>query len=187
MSSVPPSVKGATMASFMKFIRESLPPDTQAALMQSVPEEYRVQLMRPTILATSLFPMSLLNAMNLEGARLTGQPPASFARRAGRSLAAQAVKGVYRLFARVLTPDSLLSRAASMWSAMNTAGTMSVELQSANQAKLKLDYPLADPILCARLEGWMEQMAELTGAIPSVTHIRCTSKGAPTCEWTIKW
>lgn len=188
MSNVPPSIKGATMSSFMTFIREALPAEAQTALLQSVPEEYRSQLARPTILATSLFPMSLLNAMTREGARLAKASPAAFAHQAGRSMASQAVKGVYRLFARVLTPDALLSRAAGMWAAMNTAGSMTVDRLSAREANLKLTYPIADPIFCSRVGGWIEQMTELTGAPkPSITHARCTSTGAPICEWAISW
>lgn len=68
------SVKGQTVISFLKFVGEALPAEKQAELMLSVAPRYREELTRRMVLATNTYPISLLNAMTIEGARLAGAP-----------------------------------------------------------------------------------------------------------------
>jgi len=181
-----PHVKGQTLKSLLLFMQQRLQPGQVEQALAAVGPDVRQQIDRG-ILATSTFPMAMLNRLTAEGARVSAIPLEQFAREAGSFSASEAVKGVYRFFARVLTADALLTRAAAMWSAMNTAGKM--EVTGGNGAAiLRLrDYP-SDPVMCLRIDGWIERMAEMTGAKNVVVrHVACAAKGAKQCEWSVTW
>lgn len=181
-----PQVKGQTMKSLLLFMQQRMQPAQLEQALATIDPNVRKELERP-ILPTNTFPMSLLNRLTVAGAKAASVPLEEFAREAGSFSAAEAVKGVYRFFARVLTTDALLSRAASMWSAMNTAGRMQVT-GGKGTAKLSLiDYP-SEPVMCLRISGWIEKMADMSGAKNAVVrHVACVAKGDKSCEWTITW
>ena len=188
MATSSPSVKGQTINSFLKFASSKLTPDQYRQVVDDAPEEFRVELARGSVLPTHLVPMAVLNRMTEQAAKLCGAQLPQFAREAGRFSAAEAVRGVYRLFARVLTPDALLAKAAAMWSAMNTAGRMEVHRESDHAASLRLaDFP-SEAVMCARIAGWIEQMIELTGTKKYVVvKSQCVAKGDRVCEWKLTW
>lgn len=181
------TVKGSPVRSLQKFIEAELTPEQRDTVLQSLPPEYATQL-RGMVLATERIPMHILNDLTVEAAKAIGEPIEQFARRAGREGASDAVRGVYRFFALILTPAALLSKASNMWVTLNNRGEMKIESQTDRGATLKLlDYP-SEVACCARVTGWIERMAELTGA----KHVRvlqtlCYAKGAPHCEWNVTW
>lgn len=182
------SIKGQTVISFLKFLDEALPADKRLAVVQSVAPPYRDDFSKRMILATSTYPMAVLNALTIEAAKAAGEPPLQFARRAGRFSAKQGVQGVYRVFVRVLNTNAVIGKAAAMWSTMNSRGRMSAQQTTPNSAILRLsDFPAPQPVMCARVTGWIEQIAEMTGVKPTVTHTRCAAEHAPECEWTVSW
>ncbi|MGZ7039677.1 MAG: TIGR02265 family protein, partial [Thermoanaerobaculia bacterium] len=111
-----------------------------------------------------------------------------FARRAGHAAATDAVKGIYRFFALVLTPAALLSKASQMWTSLYNRGELQVTSQTDRSAKLELTNITMEVAGCARMTGWIERMAELTGAKAiRITHAVCSAKGASRCEWQLDW
>jgi hypothetical protein len=64
-----------------------------------------------------------------EAARAKGESLDDFALRAGREAAADAIRGIYRFFAMVLTPPALLGKASQMWGSLFNRGEMRVEDQ----------------------------------------------------------
>ncbi len=182
------SVKGQTVISFLKFLDQALPPEKVMALLQAAPQPYRNDLSKRLILATNTYPMSLLNALTIQAASAAGEPVPQFARRAGRFSAKAGVEGVYRVFVRVLSTNVVLGKATAMWSTMNSAGRMSADQKTPTSAVIRLtDFPSPQPVMCARVTGWIEQIAEMTGVSPTVIHTRCMAEHAPECEWTISW
>ena len=181
-----PHVKGQTLKSLLLFMRQRMQPGEVDQALAAVPADVRKEIDRG-ILPTSTFPMALLNRLTVDGSKASNVPLEQFAREAGSFSAAEAIKGVYRFFARVLTPDALLSRAAAMWSSMNTAGKMEVTGGKGSATLRLLDYP-SEPVMCMRVTGWIEKMAEMTGAKTAVVrHVACVAKGAKSCDWTITW
>ena len=188
MATNSPSVKGQTINSFLKFASSKLSPEQFRQVVEDAPDEFRVEMARGSVLPTHLVPMAVLNRMTEQAARLSGAQLPQFAREAGRFSAGEAVRGVYRLFARVLTPDALLAKAAAMWSAMNSAGRMEVQRDGDHAASLRLvDFP-SEAVMCARIGGWIEQMIELTGTKKyAVMKTQCAAKGDRQCEWKLTW
>lgn len=181
------TVKGSPVRSLQKFVESELTPPQRDAIFQLLPPEYRERLRGP-VLPTETIPVSVLNRMTEEAAKQRGEPVEAFAKRAGREGASDAVKGVYRFFALVLTPTALLSKASQMWSSLYNRGEMRVENQTDRGATIKLlNFP-SEIAGCARITGWIERMAEMTGVKNiRIQQTQCYAKGAPHCEWSITW
>jgi uncharacterized protein (TIGR02265 family) len=181
------TVKGSPVRSLQKFIDAELTPEQRSAVLAALPNEYGTRLRGP-VLATETIPVSVLNKFTEEAAKAKGEPVEQFARRAGREGASDAVKGIYRFFALVLTPTALLSKASQMWSSLYNRGELKVANQTEHTATIKLlNFPSEVPG-CSRVTGWIERMAEMTGAKNvQVQQTQCYAKGAAHCEWTVRW
>ncbi len=181
------TVKGSPIRSLQRFIENDLTPAQREIVMRAVPEDLSRRLRAP-ILPTETIPVHLLNLLTEEAAKAKGEPVEQFGRRAGREAAADAVKGIYRFFALVLTPAALLSKASQMWSALYNRGELQVSDQTNHGATIKLlDFP-SEVAGCSRTTGWIERMAELTGVKNvRIQQTQCYAKGAAHCEWSITW
>jgi predicted hydrocarbon binding protein len=181
------TVKGSPVRSLQKFIDAELTPDQREVVYRAMPSDYGSRFRGP-ILATETIPVTVLNRFTEEAAKAKGEPVDQFARRAGREGASDAVKGIYRFFALVMTPPALLSKASQMWSSLYNRGELKVEDQTSNSAKIRLVNFPSEPAGCARITGWMERMAELTGVKNvNVQQTHCYAKGQPNCEWIVRW
>lgn len=181
------TVKGSPVRSLQKFLEAELSPAQRDTALQSLPAEYATRL-RGTVLATQVIPVHILNVLTAEAARTKGETVDQFARRAGRQGASDAVTGIYRFFALILTPAALLGKASNMWRSLYNRGEMKIEDQTDHGATIKLlDFP-SEAAGCARITGWIERMAELTGVKNVRIHqTQCYAKGAPHCEWNVTW
>lgn len=187
MSSTLALVKGQTLKSLLLYAEKELTgPQYQQLLSKLSPDE-RGSVAH--ILPTSTYPVRLVNRLTVDAARIAGRPLPEFARAAGRFNATEGIKGVYRFFARMMKPDALLAKAATMWSTMNLAGSLSMKKHSERGGVLWLtDYPEPDEVMCYRITGWMEQILDLAGAKEStVTHTLCRARGGQVCEWQVTW
>ncbi len=181
------SVKGSPVRSLQKFIDSELTPEQREKIFSDLPPEIGARLRGP-VLATETVPVHMLNRLTEAAAKVKGEPLETFARRAGREAAGDAVKGIYRFLVLVLTPTALLSRASSMWSTLYSRGELRVDNQTDRSARLRLlNYP-SEAVNCLRITGWIERLSELTGAKNvEVKQTQCYAKGAPNCEWTVTW
>lgn len=180
-------VKGQTLTSMRLFAQRELTASQYEQLMATLTAEERQAVEH--VLASSTYPVSLVNRLTVEGARISGRPLSEFARQAGRFNAREGVKGVYRFIARIVSAEALLARATSLWSTMNLAGTMTMEKDGPNGGVIWLsEYPEPTEAMCLRVSGWMEQLLDLAGSKrPGVRHTRCRALGASVCEWRVTW
>lgn len=181
------TVKGSPVRSLQKFLDAELTPEQRDRVLDTLPAEYAARFRSP-ILATETVPVHMLNRITAEAARVKGEPVEAFARRAGREAAGDAVNGIYRFFALVLTPPALMSKASHMWSSLYNRGEMRVEEQTETSARIRiLNFP-SEAAGCARATGWIERMAELTGVKNvQVEQTQCFAEGAACCEWQVSW
>ena len=181
------TVKGSPVRSLQKFIDSELNPEQREKVFGNLPPEYATRFRQP-VLATETVPVHMLNRFTEEAAKARGESVDAFARRAGREAAGDAVKGIYRFFALVMTPPALLGKASQMWSSLYNRGEMRVDEQTENGARIRLTNFPTEPAGCARLTGWMERMAELTGVKNvHVEQTQCFAKGGTCCEWKLNW
>ena len=181
------TVKGSPVRSLQKFIDSNLGNDQREAVFGKLPPEYATRFRAP-ILATETVPVHMLNRFTEEAARAKGEPVEAFARRAGQEAASDAVKGIYRFFALVMTPPALLGKASQMWSSLYNRGELRVSDQTAASAKISLVNFPSEVAGCSRVTGWIERMAQLTGVKDvRVDQTQCFAKGAQHCEWIVRW
>lgn len=181
------TVKGTPVRSLQKFIETELTSEQRERLFAALPPEYAARMSVP-VLATESIPVHILNVLTEEAAKVKGEPVEEFAHRAGRAAAGEAVKGVYRFFALVLTPAALLSKAGSMWSTVYNRGQLQVLDQRETSARIRLtNYP-SESVGCARITGWIDRLAQMAGARDvTVRHASCVARGAADCEWELNW
>ncbi|MGZ4779383.1 MAG: hypothetical protein ACXV5L_09310, partial [Thermoanaerobaculia bacterium] len=156
------TVKGSPVRSLQKFIEANLSPAQRESVFSTLPLAWRDRLRGP-ILPTETVPVHVLNLLTEEAAKAKGESLEDFGRRAGHAAASDAVKGIYRFFALVLTPAALLSKASAMWTSLYNRGELTVTSQTERTAKLELTNITMEVAGCARMTGWIERMAELTG------------------------
>lgn len=181
------TVKGSPVRSLQKFLDAELDPAQREVVFGKLPPEYADRFRRP-ILATETIPVHMLNRFTEEAAKARGEPLEAFARRAGREGASDAVKGIYRFFALVMTPPALLGKAGQMWSSLYNRGELRVEDQTDHSARIRLVNFPSEVAGCSRVTGWIERMAELTGVKNvRVQQTQCFAKGADCCEWQLNW
>ena len=181
------TVKGAPVRSLQKFLEVELTPEQRELVLDSLAPDFAARFRTP-ILATETVPVHLMNHVTAEAARVKGEQLETFARRAGREAAGDAVRGIYRFFALVLTPAALLGKASQIWSTLYNRGEMKVDEQTETSARIRiLDFP-SEVAGCSRVTGWIERMAELTGAKDiSIEQTQCFARGAANCEWRLSW
>lgn len=181
------TVKGSPVRSLQKFIEKELTAEQREQLLRTLPPDFAERLRGP-ILPTETIPVYLQNRLTEGAAKLKGEAIDAFARRAGHAAASDAIKGIYRFFVLVMTPPSLLSKASQMWRAVYNRGELRVSEQTDHGATVALlDFP-SEVAGCARITGWIERLAELTGAKDvRIRQTQCFAKGAPHCEWSITW
>ncbi|HEY0159143.1 MAG TPA: hypothetical protein VGF28_17785 [Thermoanaerobaculia bacterium] len=181
------TVKGSPVRSLQRFIDAELTPEQRETVLRSLPPEYATRFRTP-VLATEVVPVHMLNRFTEEAAKAKGEAVDTFARRAGREAAGDAVKGIYRFFALVMTPPALLGKASQLWSSLYNRGELRVDEQGERNARIRLlNFP-SELAGCSRVTGWIERMAELTGVKNiKVEQTQCYAKGGPYCEWTLRW
>lgn len=181
------TVKGSPVRSLQKFIEAELSAEQREAVFRSLPPEFASRFRSP-ILATETVPLHMLNRFTEEAARAAAQPLEQFASRAGRAGAEDAIKGVYRFFAMVMTPAALVGKASKMWSGFYNRGTMEIADQTGSSVTIRVTNFPAEAAGCARIGGWMERAAEMTGATNVRSqHAACMAQGGKSCDWKIVW
>ena len=181
------TVKGSPVRSLQKFIETDLTEAQRQALYDRLPTDYAARFRTPT-LATETVPVHMLNRFTEEAARAKGEPLEEFARRAGHEAASEAVRGIYRFFALVMTPPALLSKAGQMWSSLYNRGELRVIAQTDKSAHIRLQNFPSETAGCHRITGWIERMAEMTGVKDvKVEQVECYAKSGASCEWKLQW
>jgi hypothetical protein len=181
-------VKGSPVRSLRKFLDIELSESQRERVFANVPDEYRKKITSGNILATDVFPVAVLNEIVISAANLKNEAVPSFARRAGRHAAEQAAGTVLKFFMLLMTVPALLGKATRIFSSIYDRGRFSVAHQADHAATLHLeDFP-STPVGCARISGWIERIAEMTGAKDvRVDHTKCVAKTDSLCEWKAVW
>jgi V4R domain len=181
------TVKGSPIRSLLKFLEAELSAQQRDEVMRTLSPADATRLR--TILPTETLPVHILNQLTEAAARAKGESVESFAIRAGKSAAADAVRGVWRLFALVLRrPTALLNRASVMWHSLYSQGELQVKSSTDHSANIRLASFPSELAGCSRMTGWIEGLAEMTGVKNvRVRQVQCRAKGAAACEWEIQW
>jgi hypothetical protein len=99
------------------------------------------------------------------------------------------VKGVYRIFFKLGSPEFIIGRAARVFSSYYDTGELRVVEGRAGRAVVELSkLEGSAPEFCDRIYGWMERTLELAGAKGlRSAHSRCVHRGDEVCRFEGSW
>lgn len=181
------TAKGSILTATLEFLDRDLSPAQRDEVLAAVDPD-RAMSARGKILPTTRVPIDFLNRLVIKAAAVKGEPVETFARRAGHYAANSSLKGVYRMFARLISPDTSVSRIAALWPSIYDHGRMEATRGSGNQSTIKVLNFKLERATCERIHGWLECIAEVGGRPnPRVEQTHCCSRGDDHCEWQMTW
>jgi diguanylate cyclase (GGDEF)-like protein len=117
----------------------------------------------------------------------SGRHPQTFARELGSHVAAQSFQRFYPSSPESLSPRGTLSVLDTLWRRYHTWGNLRVAQREEASALVAYEGP-DDPVVCAFIEGWLEQAVTLSGGEAArVVHTRCVSLRDEACEFAARW
>ncbi len=182
-----PTAKGSILTATLEFIEHELTRDQRDEVLAVVDPD-GAMTGRGKVLPTTRVPIDFLNHIITTAADVKSEPLAKFARRAGFYAANSSLKGVYRMFARLISPDTSVGRIASLWPSIYDRGRMEATRGPGNASTVKiLDFKL-ERATCERIHGWLECITVIGGRPnPHVEQTHCCSRGDDHCEWHLTW
>ncbi|HKE13637.1 MAG TPA: diguanylate cyclase [Kofleriaceae bacterium] len=117
----------------------------------------------------------------------SGRHPQSFARELGSHVAEQSFQRFYPSSPESLSPGSTLSVLDLLWRHYHTWGALRIAQSEEHSALVAYEGP-ENPVVCAFIEGWLEQAVALSGGDGArVVHTCCTTLGDEACEFAARW
>lgn len=177
-------VKGTPVNALVAFVAADLRPEAVASVLAQMPP-HEAQLFRGNLLATALVPLSAVNRLCVLAAQAKGEPAGDFARRAGHYGAEQGTRTVYKFILMLVSGESALRAAPSMWRHVYDGGRLEAVASPRGGRLTVRDFP-AEPASCGRITGWFEFIGERVQKGCRTTH-NCRCEGAAECSWDFSW
>jgi hypothetical protein len=177
-------VKGTPVNALVSFVTAELRPEQLASVLAQMPPEEAASF-HGDQLASALVPLSAVNRYTLLAATAKAEAVSGFARRAGRYGAEQGTRTVYKFILMLVSGESALRAAPSMWRRVYDGGRLEVVAVPGGGRLTVRDFP-AEPASCGRITGWFELIAERVVKGSRTTH-SCRCDGAAECSWDFTW
>jgi hypothetical protein len=182
-------VKGTAIVTMPMFIRERFGEAGHATWLAALEPEAQKAFREP-ILPSNWYPLKatftepsrimcrLFFAGNLRGAWENG-----------RYSAAYGLRGIYKFFVKLGTVDFIIKKASIILPTYYHPSTMVVKNASRNHTTLHVtQFPEMDPLMEARICGWIEQALEINGCKDiKIETTQSLTKGNPVTEFQIGW
>jgi hypothetical protein len=180
-------VKGTAVIASVRYVRERFGEEALKRVLGPLPVEER-HVLEGGILASAWYPMPLfLHFMQEVERQLASQEP-DVIRRMGRASAEYGIKGVYKVFFRLGSPEFIIGRAARVFGSYDDSGQLVVAESRAGRAVVELSGFEGAPQFCKRILGWMEKTIEMAGAKNLRSdHPRCVHRGDGACRFVGDW
>ncbi len=105
----------------------------------------------------------------------------------GRFEAEQDFNRAVRMLLRVVSPASIFTGHARLWTHFQDSGKWTIEKRQLSMA-CTLSGWAKDSALCTELSGYLERMVEFTGGQNvHVSHNSCRATGATDCVFVFRW
>jgi hypothetical protein len=111
------------------------------------------------------------------------------ARESGRFSADYSLKGIYKIFVKLGSPEFMLRRAGNILPIYYTPSEMKVVESRKGQGIVHItQFPDMDQVLEIRIAGWMERAIEISGGKqPNIKITRSLTAGDPLSEFLVTW
>jgi hypothetical protein len=177
-------VKGTPVNALVGFVTAELRPEQVASVLAQMPPEEAASF-RGNLLASALVPLPAVNRYCVLAAQAKGETVSGFARRAGRYGAEQGTRTVYKFILMLVSGESALRAAPSMWGRVYDGGRLEAVATPHGGRLTVRDFP-SEPASCGRITGWFEFIGERVEKGCRTSH-SCRCDGAAECSWDFSW
>lgn len=180
-------VKGTAIRASVRFLQERFGPTGTGAVLDRLEAEDR-DMVTSGLLDSVWYPMPLLLRLMQAAVEIHGSSQPELPRQMGRASAESGVRGVYKVFFKVGSPQFIISRAARVFGSYYDEGEIRVVESRPGRAVLDLTGFEGSSEFCQRILGWMEKTMEMAGAKDLVPdHSQCRHRGDPVCRFEGTW
>jgi hypothetical protein len=119
--------------------------------------------------------------------RILGKGDLSLVRKLGYLIAKDNLSGIYKVFIRLTTIESLLKRADVVWKKYYSDGFIEILTQEPNHYIFEIVNYQPYPSTCTALLGWLDTFFEVYKLKGTATHIECKNRGGKRCIFELTW
>jgi hypothetical protein len=190
--------RGTSIQGTLDYVSASFGLDAVGRVVAALPPELRREIGEAgrAVLPSAWYPCSTLSQLTRTMDRLLGAGDLALAKAAGKHVAFADVNRFFRWLFKLAGPQTLFSRAGSVWNNYYDTGHYILESVEDSRATIRIDgWEGGDEVLCKRLEGWVERAIELALASATNPEIRETHHQAfdarlasvPFCRFEARW
>jgi hypothetical protein len=192
-------VRGTSVLGTLDFVRARFGDEGAATIFAGLPGDMRQTLRDAAGSGVALhgwYDTALLVELTSRVDREMGQGDLALARAIGNHVAFQDVNRFFKWLMRLGGPGILFTRAGAVWNNYYDDGRYVLEGAGDGRASIRIEgSSSADPVVCKRMEGWIERALEITlGAekqpvIVEAAHLRRDPAVAeqPFCRFVAEW
>lgn len=106
----------------------------------------------------------------------------------GRYSAETALKGIYKIFLRVSSPQFVISRATNIFDTYYTPAVIQIDEKSDKGMSIRLEgFDKENILIMKRIEGWIAKTLELVAKKEIHTHLRIEQGDELVCFLSAQW
>ena len=159
-------VRGTSVLGTLDFVRKRFGAEAAAKIFAGLPGDMRETLRDAAGGGLALhgwYDTSLLVELTSRVDREMGRGDLALARAMGNHVAFQDVSRFFKWLMRLGGPNILFSRAGAVWNNYYDDGRYVLEHVGDGRASIRIEgSSSAGPVVCKRMEGWMERALEIT-------------------------
>jgi hypothetical protein len=168
-------IRGTSILGTFEYVREAHGDEPLRRAIAGLPEATRAALgdvSQTLILPNAWYDCAVVTDLTREVDRVCGTGDLAVARAIGKYVAFRDVNRFFKWLLRLTGPGTVFTRAASVWNNYYSGGRYVFEGVQGTRASIRIeDWDCANPVICARVQGWIERALELTlgrGASPVI-------------------
>jgi hypothetical protein len=181
-------IKGSALVPRFKYLDEKTTPEIKEKVISELSEAFQ-QIVKRAIFIGMWYPFEYYVEINRAMDKVLGVGDLSMIPSFGAYSAEHALRGVYKFFYKVGSPDFIIMRAAKVWNQYFQNGYLNIEKTGKKQVRLEMrDVEMSAEEHCLSVLGWIKRTLELSGGKNVNAQItKCKQKGAEVCEILAVW
>lgn len=183
-----PHIRGLTFAGSVEYVRKNFGEEGLKKVLDSLPEEDK-KIAGGKFQAMEWYSESSFANFLSSADKILGKDDHGVCYEAGKTSAAEAFGGIYKLFLEFGGPNIFLKKAALAWRTLNDSGYLEIAIAKDNYTKgMVKEYGAPNKCYCFFLTGYFEKVLELSGAKNvKVKETKCRLSGDDCCEYEGTW
>ncbi|MCD4814138.1 hypothetical protein K8S19_10660 [bacterium] len=181
-------VKGTALIPRLKYIDEQGTPEQKERILTQLSPVFQADI-RKNIYVGMWYPFEYYIEINRAMDKVFGSGDFTMIPQFGKYSAEHSLKGVYKFFYKVGSPDFIIMRATKVWNQYFENGTLTAEKEGTKQVRMiLLDVEMYADEHNLSVLGWVKRTLELSGGKNVKSDIvKHRKKGDPHCEIVSSW